>query len=163
MRNGALAIGWSVLLGACLPAGAPQLVRDGAGLFSAAARAEAEGRLQQLARRSDIWVLVFTGTNPDTPRLVREPMQLADARGAKAYALVISPAGLTGSSGNVPTADGGFQQLPNLDDVDALLAAGLADDALAKLVDAAEAFAENPDAAATPPPVPVDEAPAGPS
>ena len=163
MRKGCLVLGLTLLLGACLPAGAPQLVRDGAGIFSAAARAQAEARLQQLARRSDIWVLVFTGTNPDTPRLVREPMQLAEARGARAYALVISPAGLTGSSGNVPTADGGFQQLPNLDDVEVMLAAGLADDALAKIVDAAEAFAQNPDAAATPPPVPVDELPATPS
>jgi hypothetical protein len=89
-------------------------------------------------------------------------MQLADARGARAYALILAPELVVGTSGNVPTANGGFQPFPQ-GGVEQLLAIGQPDDALAEIVDTAEAFADDPDAFATPPPAPVPVEEAGPS
>ena len=159
MRNRPLVMVLAVFLVSCLPTPATQLVRDGAGMFDPAALAQAEERLQAIARRTDVWVLVITGDNPDTPRLVQEPMRQAEARGAEVYALILTPQMLVGTSGNVYTADGGFTPFP-YDGVEGLLARGHPDEALAKIVETAEAFADDPDAFATPPPVhvPVDEA-----
>lgn len=162
MRYGSPAMVLGLFLASCLSTPAPQLVRDGAGMFDPAARAEAEQRLQAIARRTDIWVLVITGDNPDTPRLVQDPMRQAEARGAKVYALILTPHLVIGTSGNVPTANGGFEAFP-YDGVEGLLARGRPDEALAKIVETAEAFVDDPDAFATPPPVPVPADDAGPS
>lgn len=160
MRNGALATALTLALVACLSPAVPPLLRDEAGIFSRAARAQAEERLQEVARRTDIWIFVITHARPDPPRLLDGPMGLADARGVRAVAVILAPDRVNASGVSRAMGDRTTMPLPG-EELDRLLAAGLTDDALAEIVDAAAAWADDPDAGATPPPVPVDEA--GPS
>src|SRR3990170_6018812 len=75
---------------------APQLVRDVAGLYPADIEAVAESRLQDLSRETGIWFFIVTGNPPDQPRMLDEPMALADGRGARAAALLIGPREMVG-------------------------------------------------------------------
>lgn len=159
MRKGSLAAALGVALVACLPSAAPQLVRDGAGIFSRAARAQAEDRLQEVARRTDIWVFVITAANPDPPRLLDDPMALADGRGIRAVAVILAPDRVSAGGSSRAADQRAAPAVP--DGTDALLAAGQADLALAQIVDAAVAWAADPDAGTTPPPIPVDAGPSG--
>lgn len=160
MRNGLLATALTLALVACLSPPVPQLVRDGAGIFSRAAREQAEARLQEVARRTDIWIFVITHARPDPPRLLDEPIGLADARGVRAVAVILAPDRVNASGVSRAMGDRTTMPLPG-EELDRLLAAGRADDTLGEIVDAAVVWADNPNAGATPPRVPVDEA--GPS
>ena len=83
-------------------------------------------------------------------------MGLADARGVRAVAVILAPDRVN-ASGRQPGHGRSDDDAYSRRSVDRLLFAGLTDDALAEIVDAATAWAEDPDAGATPPPVPVDE------
>lgn len=162
MRNGALATALTLALVACLSPAVPQLVRDEAEIFSRAARAQAEERLQEVARRHDIWVFVITHPQPDPPRLLDQPMALADARGVRAVAVILAPDRVNASGVSRAMGDRMTLSFPEAA-VSEQLGAGRADVALALIVDAAVAWADDPDAEATPPPVPVPVDEPGPS
>ena len=104
-----------LLTAACLNE-APQLVRDGGDLYRRDTEAAAESRLQALARETGIWVFVVTATEPDPPRMLDEPMAIADARGARAVAVLIGPNGAVGyGASSASVAAGDFDRLAALD------------------------------------------------
>jgi hypothetical protein len=108
--------GFTTVLGAILGIGLltscghpvpPQLVRDGAGLFSADARSAAEARLRDLAIESGVWAFVISDPDGDPPRMLDAPMAEADARGVPAVAILFGPIGIVGgghSDGSVEWA-----------------------------------------------------------
>lgn len=96
---------------------APQLVRDGGDLYRRDTEAAAESRLQALARETGIWVFVVTATEPDPPRMLDEPMAIADARGARAIAVLIGPGDVVSYGASAAaTAAGDFDRLAALHD-----------------------------------------------
>lgn len=136
---------------------APQLVRDGAGLFSAQATVEAERRLQQLAREHGVWLFVLTDPNPDPPRMLDAPMAEAADADALVVAVMLGPDRIAGGG----SRDGEvFFEPPSA--ADTLLADGRRDDALDTIVDHFAAWAPNPgrDGGDEPPPRPAQ--PSGP-
>ena len=149
-----VAVAW--LATGCRPA-APQLVRDGVGMFSAEARAAAEARLQELATEHGMWALVITELGGDPPRMLDEPMGEADARQARAVAILLSADQVvgTGFSRAIDTDDMGTLVPP---DVQGMIAQGETDAALAALVTYLESWVVDP---GEPTPPGVQEGPSG--
>ena len=113
----AVALVLPLLTAACVNE-APQLVRDGGDLYRRDTEAAAESRLQALARETGLWVFVVTDATPDPPRMLDEPMSLADARGARAIALLIGPSGLMSyGASRAATAAGDSDRLVSLNTV----------------------------------------------
>ena len=99
---------------------APQLVRDVAGLYPADTEAAAEARLQELSRRTGIWIFIVTGDPPDQPRMLDEPMGLADERGARAVAILLGPREMVGyGASRASESAGDMTRLSTLDPVPA--------------------------------------------
>lgn len=95
---------------------APQLVRDEGNLYTSDVEAAAEARLQALARRTGIWFFVLTATQPDPPRMLDEPMMIADAREAHAIALLLGPNGMVGyGASDAAVAAGEYESMATLD------------------------------------------------
>lgn len=143
MRAG-VALSLALALSACLPAPAPTLVRDRADIFSAEAEAAAEARLQALARATDRWAFVITEDGGDPPRMLDEPMRLADDRDIDAIAVLLDStrmigAGLSGASATNNDA----VAIPNERIFD-LLQQGQMDAALELIVEDLEAWASAP-------------------
>ena len=146
-------MGVLILASACQLAGPPQLVRDGAGIFSAEARATAESRLRAVAAEHGVWAFVITDLEGDPPRMLDGPMGEADARGARAVAALFRPDSMAAGGFSRVSYDAGDSQTYSPPNVDSLLTGGKADEALEITVDYLESWAELP-----PPgePLPVD-------
>ena len=106
MRSVPLILLMALLVVACAPASLP-LVRDGAGLFSADAEAEAEQRLQVLGEAHGIWVYIVSEVDGDPPRMLEEPMTSANADGLRAIAILMNQSGTIGSGYSMLAADAG--------------------------------------------------------
>ncbi len=91
------AVASAILLSSCAALGPPQLVRDELGLFSAAARSQAEDRLRDLAAEAGIWVFVVSDAEADPPRMLDAPMGEADDAGVPGVAVLFGPETLVGS------------------------------------------------------------------
>lgn len=107
---GVLAAG--LLLAACsMLEPMPTLVRDEAGMFSAAARADAEARLRELSAEHDILFFVVTDPRGDPPLAFREPMEDAGVDGRPAIVVVVDRNGnpSTAYSEGLPDPDDSFQ------------------------------------------------------
>ena len=156
-RWAVIAVG--LLASACQVASPPQLVRDGAGIFSADARAAAESRLRAIAGEHGMWTFVITEVNGDPPRMLDAPMQEADALGARAVAILFDADRIVGAGYSRAAFDQGDLGLAP-PDVHVQIPAGGADAALESVVEYLESWAANPP---PPPPagVPPLEAPSG--
>lgn len=152
-------IGILMIASACQLAGPPQLVRDGAGMFSADARAAAESRLRAVAAEHGVWAFIITDVEGDPPRMLDGPMGEADARGARAVAALFRPDSMSAGGFSRVSYDAGDSQTFSPPIVDDLLARGEADEALERIVDYMESWAELPPAEGEPPPIDVVEAP----
>lgn len=159
MRRAAL--GLLLLAAACQLPGPPQLVRDGAGIFSAEARAEAESRLRAVAAEHGVWAFVVTDPEGDPPRMLDEPMAEADARGVPAVAVLFGVDRLAGLGYSRVSFDSQTLGAPDVDD---LLARGDTDEALDRAVDHLVNWAARPPPADGPaPPDPVEAPSANPA
>ena len=153
-------IGVGLLSAACQLAGPPQLVRDGAGIFSADARAAAESRLRAIAGQHGIWTFVITEVGGDPPRMLDAPMGEADSLGVRAVAILFDEARIVGAGYSRASADQGEASL-DPPGVTADIPDGGADVALERVVEYLESWAANPPGpppAGAPPPL---EAPSG--
>lgn len=106
MRPVRLILVLALLLVACARASLP-LVRDGAGLFSDRAEAEAEQRLQALGEAHGIWVYIISEVDGDPPRMLDEPMTSANADGLRAIAILLDQSGSIASGYSTLAADAG--------------------------------------------------------
>ena len=155
------AIGVGLLASACQIASPPQLVRDGAGIFSADARAAAESRLRAIAGEHGLWPFVITEVNGDPPRMLDAPMQEADALGVRAVAILFDEDRIVGAGYSRASFDQGDSGL-DPPDVGADIPDGGADVALERVVEYLESWAAQPAPAQAPPAeVPALEAPSG--
>jgi hypothetical protein len=145
------AIALALVVAGCERLAPPQLVRDGAGLFSEDARTDAEARLRAVATQHGIWAFVITDPVGDPPRMLDAPMGEADRQGVRAIAVLISDERVVGTGYSDVASDRGDQAVspPNVDD---LLAAGDNDAALMRLVDYLVMWSASPDSNAEPPP-----------
>ena len=136
-------IGVGLLISACQLAGPPQLVRDGAGIFSADARAAAESRLRDLAGEHGMWTFVITEVDGDPPRMLDEPMGEADALGARAVEILFDENRIVGAGYSSASFDQGD---PGLDPpgIGTDIPDGGADVALERVVEYLESWAANP-------------------
>ena len=147
MIRGAI-IGGALLASACQLASTPQLIRDGAGLFSADARAAAESRLRAIAGEHGVWTFVITEVNGDPPRMLDAPMQEVDSLGVRAVAILFDADQIVGagySRASVDQGDSGLEP-PG---IGAQIQDGGADVALEHVVEYLETWAADP-----PPPPP---------
>ena len=158
MIRGAI-IGGVVLASACQLAGPPQLVRDGAGLFSAEARAAAESRLRAIAGEHGVWTFVITEVNGDPPRMLDVPMQEADSLGFRAVAILFDADRIVGAGYSRASFDRGDSGL-DPPGVGADIPAGGADMALERVVEYLESWAALPPPG-EPPPIDPVEGPSG--
>ena len=123
-------------------------VRDGLGLFSTEARAQAEDRLRELASQRGVLLYVVTDSEADPPRMLDAPMADAEARGLAAVAVLIGPGGIVGIgtganqdvSFDAPSASYRF------------LEEGRGDEALDALVNHFAAWSRDPDGVGPQPP-----------
>ena len=150
-------IGVGLLASACQIASPPQLVRDGAGIFSADARAAAESRLRAIAGEHGVWTFVISEVNGDPPRMLDAPMQEADALGVRAVAILFDEDRIVGAGYSRASFDQGDSGL-DPPEVGADIPDGGADAALERVVEYLESWAAQP-APAQPPPVVEPEAP----
>ena len=135
--------GVGLLASACQLASPPQLVRDGAGIFSADARAAAESRLRALAGAHGVWTFVITEVNGDPPRMLDGPMQEADSLGVRAVAILYDAERIVGagySRASVDQGDSGLEPPGIGTDIPE----GGADVALERVVEYLESWAANP-------------------
>ena len=146
-----------LLASACQLASPPQLVRDGAGIFSADARAAAESRLREIAGAHGVWTFVITEVNGDPPRMLDDPIGEADALGVRAVAILFDEDRIVGAGYSGASVDQGDAGL-DPPDVHAQIPAGGADAALERIVEYLESWAAQP-APAHAPPVVEPEAP----
>ena len=153
-------IGFGLLIPACQLAGPPQLVRDGAGIFSADARAAAESRLRAIAGAHGVWTFVITEVNGDPPRMLDDPMGEADALGVRAVAILFDDDRIVGAGYSQASVDQGDTGLdpPN---VGADIPDGGADVVLERVVEYLESWAANPQPAPPAGVPPELEAPSG--
>ena len=138
------AVCFVLLATACGAPAPPQLVRDGIGLFSAEARAEAESRLRALAAQHGVWAFVITDADGDPPRMLDEPMGEADARGVRAVAALFGPDRLVGTGFSRALFDGDEPISFDPPEVNALLEGGGADEALVRIVEYMESWVDAP-------------------
>ena len=135
--------GVGLLASACQLASPPQLVRDGAGIFSAEARAAAESRLRAIAGAHGVWTFVITEVNGDPPRMLDAPMGVADAQGVRAVAILFDEDRIVGGGySRAAVGDGD----PSLDPpgIGTDIPDGGADAALERVVEYLESWAANP-------------------
>ncbi len=149
-----------LVVSGCGLAPPPQLVRDGAQLFTADARAAAESRLRALAAKYGVWTFVITDLEGDPPRMLDAPMHEADASGVRAVALLFGADRMVGSGQSRISFDRGDSQTLAPPDVSDLLAGGHADEALDTVVAYLESWVSSPSSPARPPPV-VELGPSG--
>lgn len=124
----------------CALTGPSLHVRDGLGLFSADARAEAEERLCEIASDRGVVMYVVTDPQADPPRMLDAPMADAEARGLPAVAVLVGPNGIVGVGSS-------HEQYSDFDPPSAssrLLEEGRADQALDLLVDHVAAWSPAP-------------------
>jgi len=136
-------IGLGLLVTACQLASPPQLVRDGAGIFSADARAAAESRLQDIAGEHGVWAFVITEVNGDPPRMLDAPMGEADALGVRAVAILFDENRLVGAGYSAASVDQGDSSLDPPGIGTDIPDAG-ADVALERVVEYLESWAADP-------------------
>ena len=128
----------------------PQLVRDGAGLFSVGAREAADARLRSLADEYGVWVFVVTEPDGDPPRMTDGLFGDANAYGIRAVALLYDQQRSVGSGFSEAAVEhDDTSSLPE-PDVERLLAVGAGDAALEIIVDTAERWLANPRPAGEP-------------
>jgi hypothetical protein len=137
------AIGLALLASACQLASPPQLVRDGAGIFSAEARGAAESRMRAIAGAHGVWTFVITEVNGDPPRMLDVPIGEADALGVRAVAILFNEDRIVGAGYSRASDDEGD---PSLDPpgVGTDIPDGGADAALERVVEYLESWAANP-------------------
>lgn len=157
--SGRALIGILILASACQLAGPPRLVRDGAGIFSAEARATAESRLRAVAAEHGVWAFILTDLEGDAPRMLDGPMGEADAQGARAVAALFRPDSMAAGGFSRVSFDAGDSQTFSPPTVDDLLTRGGADEALDRIVDYMESWAELPPPTGEPPPIDEVDAP----
>ena len=153
-------IGIGLLASACQIASPPQLVRDGAGIFSADARAAAESRLRAIAGEHGVWAFVITEVEGDPPRMLDAPMQEADSLGVRAVAILFDADRIVGAGYSRASFDQGDSGLEP-PGIDADIPDAGADVALERVVEYLESWAADPPRAppaGEPPPL---EAPSG--
>jgi hypothetical protein len=158
--NRCAAIALGLLSSACQLASPPQLVRDGAGIFSADARAAAESRLRAVAAEHGLWAFVITEVEGDPPRMLDAPMQEADSLGVRAVAILFDADRIVGAGFSRISSDRGDSGL-DPPGVGTLIPFGDADTALERVVEYLESWAALPQPAqpaGEPPPL---EAPSG--
>ena len=137
------AIGLGLLASACQLASPPQLVRDGAGIFSADARAAAESRLRAIAGEHGVWTFVITEVDGDPPRMLDEPMGEADALGVRAVAILFDDDRIVGAGYSRASFDNGHSAL-DPPGIGTDIPDGGADVALERVVEYLESWAANP-------------------
>jgi len=155
-------IGICLLAAACQLAGPPQLVRDGAGMFSDEARAAAESRLRALAVEHGLWAFVITDPEGDPPRMLDEPMEEADSRGVPAVAILFGsdPVRIVGAGYSRLSFDGRESGL-DPPGIGADIPVDAADVALERVVEYLESWVTMPPPADPPGVRPPLEAPSG--
>jgi hypothetical protein len=141
-RRLAATAGSVLLLAACglLPS-TPVLVRDNIGLFSPAARADAEQRLRELSDQHDMLFFVVTDDRGDPPVSFRGPMADAGALGLPAVALLV---GRDGAEGITATDDDRARTFTPPSAIDRMITEGDADEALDLIVRSMSAWARDP-------------------
>ena len=147
-----VALGMNLLASACERIAPPQLVRDGAGLFTEEARADAESRLRAAATEHGVWAFVITEPAGDPPRMLDAPMGEADAQGVRAVAVLLDEDSMVGGGFSRASFDHGDSLGLSPPDIDELLAAGEADAALDRIVDYLVTWTGSPPPAEQPPP-----------
>lgn len=152
-------IGVGLLASACQLANTPQLVRDGAGIFSADARAAAESRLRAIAGEHGVWTFVVTEVDGDPPRMLDAPMQEADSLGVRAVAILFDADGIVGAGFSRASVDQGDTGLEP-PGIGAQILPGGGDVALESVVEYLESWVADPPPA-PPPGGPPLEAPSG--
>ena len=152
--------GVGLLASACQLASPPQLVRDGAGIFSADARAAAEARLRAIAGTHGVWTFVITEVNGDPPRMLDAPIGEADSLGVRAVASLFDEERIVGAGYSRASVDQGDSGLEP-PDVGADIPDGGADVALERVVEYLESWAANPPPAPPAGVPPVFQAPSG--
>lgn len=157
--RGAVIVG--LLASACQVTGPPRLVLDGAGIFSADARARAESRLRAIAAEHGLWAFVITDVQGDPPRMLDPSMREADSRQVRAVAILFGSDSMVGAGFSRVSVDRGDAQTLSPPRVDDLIAEGDADAALEAVVDYLESWAGSPQPAGEPPPFGGEEAPSG--
>ena len=123
-----------ILLGGCLRTDIPRLVQDSADIFSAEAEAAAEERLQAVARETGRWGFVITEEGGDPPRMLDEPMRVADARNVSAMAVLLDGTQVLGIGSSRRSVAQRDQLVSEDSRVHEFLAAGNADAALEVMV-----------------------------
>lgn len=132
-----------LLASACQLASPPQLVRDGADIFTADARAAAESRLRAIAGEHGVWTFVITEVNGDPPRMLDAPMQEADSLGVRAVAILFDADQIVGAGYSRASFDQGDSGLEP-PGIGAQIQDGGADVALERVVEYLESWAANP-------------------
>src|SRR5688572_14793110 len=151
--NRCAGIGLGLLAAACQLASPPQLVRDGAGIFSADARAAAESRLRAIAGQHGVWTFVLTEVDGDPPRMLDAPMGEADALGVRAVAILFDADQMVGAGYSRASVEHGDSVLEP-PGIGAQIQDGGADVALERVVEYLESWAADP-----PPAPPAGERP----
>ena len=143
VRRPTLALAAVGLVAAACTAAPPPLVRDGAGHFSAGARADAQRRLEGVARDHGVWVYIISEPDGDPPRMLDEPIAEAEAAHVPATAILLNQHAVIGAgfSTDVDEAQWGLFDPPLVEE---LIEAARADDALDALVSYAEDWAAGP-------------------
>ena len=106
-----------------------------------------------------MWAFIVTDLEGDPPRMLDEPMSDADAQGVRAVAVLFGPDRIVGTGFSRMSFDVRDSQGLDPPDVDDLLASGEADEALDRVVDYLESWAESPPVDGEAPPVDGVEAP----
>ena len=113
-------------------------------MFTEAATAAAEARLQAMAAKHGVWAFVVTNAEPDPPRMLDAPMGDADRAGARAVAVLFGPDRIAGGGYSLEwTRSTSDQFVMSPPDVDGLISTD-PDAALERIVDYLEGWLANP-------------------